>query len=97
MEHTPGPWIVCYNGNSLLSIASPSLANLIVQAPISDEGLYYQRGSQMAMNFELMASAPELLGALEGAINVIEVILLPGQKWLGMDEATEAIRKAKEA
>ena len=39
----------------------------------------------------------ELLGALEGAINVIESILSPDEKWLGMDDAKEAIRRAKGA
>ena len=92
MTHTEGPWklsddevIGGWNNDTIAIIRN------CVQWNVDDHV------DRTQANARLIAAAPELLGALEGAINVIEAILLPGQKWLGMDEATEAIRKAKEA
>ena len=69
--HTKGPWKVAYNGNSLLSVYSEPLKVKIVGAPTNEEGFYHQRDSQMALDFELIAAAPELLDVVRDCVNFL--------------------------
>ena len=98
MTHTKGPWKVAYNGNSLLSIYSVPLIRMVVEAPINEEtGCHYQHGSQEALDFEFIASAPDLLEALERMSQWFDVdghatSVPPRVFVLGMREAIQKAR-----
>ena len=89
--HTKGPWeLQQVTGGYRIITGGKYTMNL--------DGPWYPSVEQreaFESNALLIAAAPELLKALDGAINVIESTLSPDEKWLGMDDAKEAIRKAK--
>ena len=95
MKHTKGPWRVAYNGNSLLSVYSDSLKRMIAEAPINDEiGCFYQRGSQEAIDFELMAQAPAMYDQLASARAIMQKFVDKVDR--GMARSTETYAEMKQ-
>ncbi len=66
MSHTPGPWSIKENAylNQMIDV-EPSI------------GCVYGVGEEVQANARLIASAPDLLAALQGALFVLEICLEP--------------------
>jgi len=95
MKHTEGPWKVIYNGNSLMSIASMSQFKMIARAHADEErGLYHQRGDQVAIDFELMALAPEMYDRLASARAIMQKFV--GKVDRGVARSTETYAEMKQ-
>ncbi|AXI04353.1 hypothetical protein [Aquirhabdus parva] len=98
-KHTPGPWVACFDHpheqctNSIAEIRPVSNSERYLGTRISTiYGCEHPDGVQ-ASNAQLIATAPELLEALEALVSVFEPRGIYG--CFALDHAKKIITKAK--
>ena len=73
--HTPGPWVIDgYNGSSVIRCVTPK-GHPDARHTCGDyEAIATSRGRNWRANALLIAAAPDMLSALEGALNALEYV-----------------------
>ena len=68
-KHTPGPWAIEHDGPALPIITAPATTSA---GKIMTDVIAHAKGDNAEANARLCASAPELLEALEWAIEALD-------------------------
>lgn len=87
MKHTPGPWAAEVAENGGFEVTAMAHGGLVVAARNGYDS--WEHSEECKANARLMATAPELLAALE------RVIAISDRKHDAWDAAKAAIAKAK--
>jgi hypothetical protein len=92
LKHTPGPWIIRQGDEWTNSIVTFDGVNTLGEPMYWEVASYNLRRKECRANANLIASAPDLLEALENWINALDD---PSDWMKCRDDAKKAIAKAK--
>ena len=100
-KHTPGPWFPCKIGSYDYSVRTekrPELILIPVRITEVNESIYNELKEEALANAKLIASAPELLDALQYAVRFIRMcpLIKEEDQPRGLEKWESVIKKATE-